>query len=237
MNNSKVKTNNFELKVDNGKWIVEDRIGFAGKRMNAPSNHRRIFPFSFSVFNSSLSVTSCLSCLLFFLLASLAVAQSGGTFEIKKSVIASGGGVATGGAFSLDSTIAEPIAGTNSTGGPFSLTGGYRAGSAAEMAANFAVFDFDGDGKTDVSVFRPNPPNILDNAAPEGSSSQWWILKSQTITALGITFGAPSDYLVPADYTGDGKADVAFFRPSDATWYVLRSEDFTFLRFSVRRNR
>ena len=176
------------------------------------------------------SLLSCLSCFLF-LSVSLISAQSGGTFEIRKSVIANGGGSASGGMFSLDSTIAEPVAGTVSSGGHFSLTGGYRAGSAPVTAQNFAVFDFDGDGRTDASVFRPNPTNLLDNPAPEGSSSQWWLLRSSDQGTLGLTFGFPTDQLVPADFTGDGKADIAFFRPSTGQWFVLRSEDLTFFAF------
>ncbi len=93
------------------------------------------------------------------------------------------------------------------------------------------ILDFDGDSKTDVSVFRPNPTTFADNVGPSGSSSQWWIFNSATETPLGITFGSNTDVPVPADYTGDGKTDVAFFRPSTSEWYVLRSEDMTFFAF------
>jgi FG-GAP-like repeat len=41
-------------------------------------------------------------------------------------------------------------------------------------------------------------------------------------------FGVSNDKTVQADYTGDGKVDVAFFRPSSNDWFVLRSENFSF---------
>lgn len=66
--------------------------------------------------------------------------------------------------------------------------------------------DFDGDGKSDISIFRPEDGN-------------WWILKSSNSTISVTGFGIASDVLVPADYDGDGKTDIAVYRPSDGNWY------------------
>lgn len=81
------------------------------------------------------------------------------------------------------------------------------------------VGDFDGDGKSDISVFRP-------------SDGYWYIHKSSG----GYTFiqwGISTDTPVPGDYDGDGKTDVAVHRksiasPSSGIWYVLRSSDNAF---------
>ncbi|HUF04021.1 MAG TPA: M20/M25/M40 family metallo-hydrolase [Aridibacter sp.] len=101
-------------------------------------------------------------------------------------------------------------------------------GSAESAPSGKAVFDFDGDSKTDVSVFRANGAGI---AGPEGSGAQWWIMRSSDQGTRGLAFGNADDIPVAADFTGDGKADAAFFRPSTGEWYVLRSEDDSFFAF------
>lgn len=82
--------------------------------------------------------------------------QSGGAFQIGPSVISSGGGASSGGAFVVNSTIGQPMAGTNSTGVSFSLLSGFWA-SAAATEPGRTPFDFDGEGKTDIGIFRPAP--------------------------------------------------------------------------------
>jgi FG-GAP-like repeat len=79
-------------------------------------------------------------------------------------------------------------------------------------------YDFDGDGKTDVSVFRP-------------SVGEWYFIRSSSSIVNGAAFGAPTDKPVAADYTGDGKTDLAFFTPSTGQWFILRSEDSSYYAF------
>ncbi len=82
-------------------------------------------------------------------------------------------------------------------------------------ASGKCAFDFEGDGKTDISIFRP-------------AGGEWWYLRSSDGGNSASRFGTGTDILSPADLTGDGKTDIAFFRPSTGFWYVLRSEDQSF---------
>ncbi|MGQ0543103.1 MAG: FG-GAP repeat domain-containing protein [Blastocatellia bacterium] len=84
-----------------------------------------------------------------------------------------------------------------------------------------ASFDFDGDGRADVSVFRP-------------STNRWYELLSSTSQVVETTFGAAGDIAVPADFDGDGKTDEAIFRPSTGIWYLLQSTaGFAGLQFGI----
>lgn len=74
---------------------------------------------------STRNIIGALATGLLLVAGSAASAQSGGDFEITSYTIDNGGGLATGGDFTLVGVIGQPDAGPTLTGGDFSLTGGF----------------------------------------------------------------------------------------------------------------
>ncbi len=80
------------------------------------------------------------------------------------------------------------------------------------VASRHTPFDFDGDGRSDISVFRP--------------INGVWYLNQSTNGFSATQFGLSADKITPADFDGDGKTDISVYR--DGVWYWLKSSDNSF---------
>lgn len=86
-------------------------------------------------------------------------------------------------------------------------------GGGSNTGFNRTPFDFDGDGKADIAVYRP-------------STASWYVLQSFDNSFIGLNWGTSTDKLVPADFTGDGRTDFVVNR--DSNWYGLSSSNYSF---------
>ena len=104
-----------------------------------------------------------------------------------------------------------------------SRDGGQRETQWGAPGDRPAAADYDGDGRADVAIFRPRE---------SGQEGVWWIQRSSDGGIVRKQWGAVTygDQPVPADYDGDGKADLAVWRLEDPSiargvWFILRSSD------------
>ena len=113
-------------------------------------------------------------------------------------------------------------------------------------------FDFDGDGKADVSRWSPSSTSwkiqkssggvttettgVADSKPVPGdfdgdgktdvamfNAGAWTIKKSSDSSIITASWGTSGDVPVVGDYDGDGTSDLAIFRPSTNTWWILQS--------------
>jgi N-acetylneuraminic acid mutarotase len=93
----------------------------------------------------------------------------------------------------------------------FGLPGDIPA-AARPRLPSAPVSDFDGDGRSEISVYRP-------------SNGTWFIRFSSTGygTFASPQWGLSSDVRVPGDYDGDRRTDLAVYRPSTGQWFFVQS--------------
>jgi hypothetical protein len=102
----------------------------------------------------------------------------------------------------------------------FSFDNSFRFLNLGAIAVFAAPADYDGNGQTEVGNYN-------------SATGVWTISRlqviglppgSQTIVIRTVGFGGPGFFPVPADYDGDGKADVAVYSANGA-WSIERSSD------------
>jgi hypothetical protein len=104
-----------------------------------------------------------------------------------------------------------------------SAGGVLTARSLAQPGDIPVIADYDGDGQVDFSIWRPS------NALCPGQAGLWFTQFSSGGTST-TCIGEFGDVPVPADYDGDGRADLAIYRPLNLScigqaglWFVQLS--------------
>ena len=148
------------------------------------------------------------------LLFGISMVHAQSNYQIKVDVISGGGGVSSSTNYILSFSIGQSSGiGLQSSSNYADLAGYVYAW--LESMPIYGLVDFDGDQKSDITIWRPGDGYWYTISSKDGSiiSRQWGS-------------GALNDVPVAGDYDGDGKTDCAVWRPGDyAYWYVLKSSD------------
>jgi hypothetical protein len=77
-----------------------------------------------------------------------------------------------------------------------------------QVLAQQGIVDFDGDGKTDLVIYRK-------------INGVWWIISSLGGSPISTGWGGdPSDMPVVGDWNGSGTTKIGVFQKATGTWYL-----------------
>jgi hypothetical protein len=133
------------------------------------------------------------------------VASSDGMFSVSPSFLL------TDGVYQLQARETNPVTAKAASPPSVPLT----------LTITSVTGDYNGDGKTDLSLFRRDSPAVAE-----------FFVKDQSPPG-GPAFGSGSlDIPFQGDFDGDGKTDLALYRPSTGTWFIQESSA-GFVSFSL----
>jgi hypothetical protein len=92
----------------------------------------------------------------------------------------------------------------------------YHFGVNGEDLHSLFPADYTGDGKADITFVK-----FADGA----TNLEWFILRSEDNSFYSVPFGRGGDRPAVGDYDGDGRADVAIYRPNERNWYLQQSSE------------
>ncbi len=101
------------------------------------------------------------------------------------------------------------VSGANGAGG-YSIR--IQDVTIAPVVLSKPKFDFDGDGRADISVFRP--------------SDMTWYLNRSTQGFSARQYGLSTDKITPLNFNGDRRTDLAVFRKG--TWWLLNNYYYSY---------
>jgi hypothetical protein len=81
--------------------------------------------------------------------------------------------------------------------------------------------DFDGDGVPDFALW-----SLTNGTSGVPTTGTWYIVPSSNPGAPTTqAWGVSGDIPIQGDFDGDGKSDLAVWRPSTGNWYVIPSSN------------
>jgi len=85
--------------------------------------------------------------------------------------------------------------------------------SSGSSAGYHMINDYDGDGKSDLTVYHE-------------ATGYWFIILSSNYVLSYEKFGESGYMPVPGDYDGDGKSDLAVYHEATGHWFIILSSSY-----------